>query len=115
MSDTLASTDPDGVEDFRVETTVVGGVARVVLRGELDFSMLDQLGVALENSPRDGAGFLQLNLSQLVFADTAAVRRLAAFAAAVRAAGHDVETVGANRTFCKVAAVLRVQDDLGLT
>lgn len=115
MSDALASTDPDGVEDFRAEIAVVGGVARVVLRGELDFSMLDQLDVALENSPPDGARVVQLDLSQLVFADTAAVRRLAAFTAAARAAGHDVETVGANRTFCKVAAVLRVQDDLGLT
>jgi ABC-type transporter Mla MlaB component len=115
MSDTLASTDPDGVQSFRVETTVVGGVARVILRGELDFSMLDQLDVALENAPLDGTRFLQLDLSQLVFADTAAVRRLAAFAAATGAAGHDVKTFGANQTFRTVAAVLHVQDDLGLT
>jgi ABC-type transporter Mla MlaB component len=115
MSDTLASTDPDGVEDVRVENTVVGDVARVILHGELDFSMLDQLDVALDNIPLDGTRLLQLDLSQLVFADTAAVRRLAAFAAATRAAGHDVKTLGANRTFCKVAAVLHVQGDLGLT
>jgi ABC-type transporter Mla MlaB component len=115
MSDTLALTDPDGVASFQVETTVVGGVARVILHGELDFSMLDQLDVALKNIPLDGTRFLQLDLSQLVFADTAAVRRLGAFTAAARAAGHDVMTVGANRTLCKVAAVLRVQDDLGLT
>jgi anti-anti-sigma regulatory factor len=115
MSDTLASTDPDGLASFQVETTVIGGVARVILHGELDFSMLDQLDVVLEDIQLDGTRFLQLDLSQLVFADTAAVRRLAAFTAAARTAGHDVVTVGANRTFGKVAAVLRVQDDLGLT
>lgn len=115
MSDTLASTDPDGVESIQVETTVVEGVARVILHGELDFSMLDQLDAALENTPLDGVRFLQFDLSRLVFADTAAVRRLAAFTAAARAAGHDVKTFGANRTFRKVAAVLHVQEDLGLT
>src|SRR5687768_3381175 len=112
MSDTLASTDPDGVENIQVETTVVEGVARVIIHGELDFSMLDQLDAALENTPLDGARFLQLDLSRLVFADTAAVRRLAAFTAAAKAAGHDVMTFGANRTFRKVAAVLHVQEDL---
>lgn len=115
MSDTLASTGPDGVESFRVETTVVGGVARVILHGELDFSMLDQLDVVLEDAPLDGTRFLQLDLSHLVFADTAAVRRLAAFAASTRADGRDVMTFGANQTFRTVAAVLLVQDDLGLT
>ena len=115
MSGTLASTDLGGVENIEVETAVFGGVARVILHGELDFSMLDQLDVALENTPLDGTRFVQLDLSQLVFADTAAVRRLAAFTAAARAAGHDVKTFGANRTFRTVAAVLHVQDDLGLT
>ena len=115
MSNTLASTDPDGVESIQVETTVVGGVARVILRGELDFSMLDQLDVALGNVPLEGTRSVHLDLAKLVFADTAAVRRLAAFTAAARAAGHDVMTFGANRTFRKVAAVLHVQEDLGLT
>lgn len=115
MSDTLESTDPDGVEHIQVETTVAEGVARVSLHGELDFSMLDQLDVALEGTQLDGTRFLQLDLSQLVFADTAAVRRLAAFTAAATAAGHDVRTFGANRTFRRVAGVLHVQDDLGLT
>jgi ABC-type transporter Mla MlaB component len=115
MSDTLASTDPDGVESFRVQTTVVGAVARVILHGELDFSMLDRLDVALGDAPLGGTRFVQLDLSPLVFADTAAVRRLAAFAAATRAAGHDVTTFGANQTFRTVAAVLHVQDDLGFT
>lgn len=115
MSHTVASTDPAGVENIQVETTVVGGVARVIIRGELDFSMLDQLDVALENIRLEGTRFLQLDLAQLVFADTAAVRRLAAFTAAARQAGHDVKTFGANRTIHKVAAVLHVQDDLGLT
>ena len=115
MSDTFASTDADGVEDFRAETAVVGGAVRLTLHGELDFSMLDQLDVALDATPLAGTAFLQLDVSQLAFVDTAAVRRLAAFAATTRATGHDVKTFGANRTFRKVAGVLHVQDDLGLT
>jgi ABC-type transporter Mla MlaB component len=115
MSDTCASTNPDGVENVQVETIVVGGVARVILSGELDFSSLDQLDAALDDVLLEGTRFLQLDVAQLVFADTAAVRRLGAFTAAARQTGHQVETIGANRTFHRVAAVLDVQDDLGLT
>ena len=115
MSDTLASTDPDGVENVRVETTVVEGVARITLHGEVDFSMLDQLDAALGDAPSEGVWLVQVDLAQLVFADTAAVRRLAAFTDAARQTGHQVETIGASRTLCRVAAVLGVQDDLGLT
>lgn len=113
MSPTLTSTGPDGVEDFQVEAAVVGGVARVILHGEVDFSRLDQLDAALEDVPLEGVRFLQLDLSQLVFADTAAVRRLVAFTAAARQAGHQVETLGATRSFHRVAAVLDVHHDLG--
>jgi len=95
MSDTLASADPDGVESIPIDVTVVGGVARVILLGELDFSMLDRLHVSLENSPPEATRFLQLDLSRLVFADTAAVRRLAAFTTAARRAGQHFETIGA--------------------
>lgn len=115
MSHAHASTDPDGVEGSQVETSVVGEVARVVLRGELDFSMLSQLDAALGGIALEGDQVVHLDLSLLEFADTAAVRRLAAFATAARRAGHDVETVGANRTIRRVAAVLHVDDDLGLT
>lgn len=115
MSETLPSTDPDGVDDIQVETTVVGDAARIILHGEVDFSMLAQLDAALGDAPLEGIRFLQLDLAQLVFADTAAVRRLVAFTAAARRTGHEVETIGANRSFRKVAAVLDVQHDLGLT
>lgn len=115
MSDTPTAMPPSGVESIRVETAVVGGVVRVIFHGEVDFCMLDRLDAALELVPLEGTRLLQLDLAPLVFADAAAVRRLAAFTAAARQAGHQVRTIGANRNFHRIAVVLDVQDDLGLT
>ena len=58
---------------------------------------------------------VQLDLTHLRFADVAAVRLLGRFARQARGTGHDVRTSGAGTTLRKVAALLGVADDLGLS
>ena len=80
-----------------------------------DFSKIHELDQALRNIELDGARLVHLDLTQLAFADVATIRRLAAFAGYAKRSGPDVTTCGARPTVRKVANLLRVQDDLGLS
>ena len=107
--------DPRGADALRVETVKDGHVLRVALHGESDFSKIHELDQALRNIELDGARLVHLDLTQLAFADVATIRRLAAFAGYAKRTGPDVTTCGARPIVRKVANLLRVQEDLGLS
>lgn len=98
-----------------VAVTRSPGVLCVRLEGEVDFSTLADLGDPLRHLELDVGALVHLDASQLRFADVAAVRLLARFARQAQRTGHDVQTSGAGPTFRKVAAILEVDDDLGLS
>ena len=115
MPHTATLTDVDDVENLRVETEKHADVLRVVLHGECDFSRIQELSQALPTLDPDTARLVQLDLTHLAFADTATIRRLAVFAGHARRTGHDVQTFGAHPTMARVADLLHVQLDLGLS
>ncbi len=90
------------------------GVLRVSIDGEADLCTLDQLTRRLRDLDLDEGVQVQLELTQLRFADVATVRLLGCFARQAQHTGHHVTTDGAGNTFRKVAALLGVLDDLGL-
>ncbi|MGY2875016.1 anti-anti-sigma factor [Marmoricola sp. URHA0025 HA25] len=108
-------TNPYGAQALRAETSADDSVARVVLRGEADFSTLGELDEALEAVEHEGARAIQLVVGELHFADAATIRRLTAFAREARRTGRDVTTVGANHAIRRVIGLLHAEDDLGLT
>lgn len=97
-----------------VETRTGQGVLRVLIDGEVDFCTLAQLGRPLRDLMLDDGVLVQLDLTELRFADVAAVRQLGCFARQARRTGHRVTTRGAGKTLRKVATLLGVADDLGL-
>ena len=115
MAHTATSRDPDGVQGLRVETLQGAHILRVALHGECDFSRIHELDQVLRSIELDGARLVDLDLTHLTFADVATIRRLAAFAGHMKRTGHDVTTNGAHHTLRKVADLLHVQDDLGLS
>lgn len=114
MAHTATRIDPDDRGSLRVEIVTDERSLRVVLRGECDFSMLQELDRALPRFPADTARLVQLDLAHLAFADTATIRRLAIFARHARRTGHEVQTIGARPTVARVASLLHAQHDLGL-
>lgn len=106
--------NPDELHMLRIETLTAEDSARVILQGEADIATLRDLDTALEHVELGGAATVQLELDGLEFADSATIRRLAAFAREAKRTGHDVQTCGASPTLRKVARMLNVQDDLGL-
>jgi anti-anti-sigma regulatory factor len=115
MSDICTRTDPDDVENLRVETVRNGRLLRVVFHGECDFSMIPELDQALQDVELDEIRLVQLDLTHLTFADVATIRTLAVFAGNARRTGLDVESWGEHHTLAKVAGLLHLHDELGLT
>ncbi|HEX6248304.1 MAG TPA: STAS domain-containing protein [Nocardioidaceae bacterium] len=100
---------------LRVETAREADASWVRLHGEADIATLPHLAAALDGIELDGARCWYLDVTGLEFADVATLRQLATFARQVRRSGHEIRTCGANATLRKVASLLRVQDDLGLS
>jgi anti-anti-sigma factor len=114
MLDIHSLPGPEDVRPLSVQIIQHDSVARVVLRGEADISTLEQLDAALDLAKLHRIRALQLQVSELTFADAAAIRRLTLFASQARQTGRRVETCGANPTLRKVARLLNVQGELGL-
>lgn len=114
MSHKDSLTDPDDVNNLRVETVKGEDIAWVVLQGEADISTLGDLEAALDHVELHGAKSVHLHVTELDFADAATIRRLTVFARQAKRTGRDVKTCGASPTLRKVAHLLRVHDDLGL-
>jgi anti-anti-sigma regulatory factor len=106
--------DPEDVRTLSVQVIQHDSVARVVLRGEADISTLERLDAALDLVKLHRTRALQLQMSELTFADAATIRRLTLFASHARQTGRRIETCGANPTLRTVARLLNVQDELGL-
>ncbi|WP_345201635.1 STAS domain-containing protein [Fodinibacter luteus] len=115
MAPPVTLTDRDDVENLRVQTVKDEHHLRVVIHGECDFSMVHQLDRSLPRVEDDPVPLIQLDLSELTFADTATIRALASFARYARRTGHDVHTFGVHPTMARVTALLHVRDDLGLS
>lgn len=109
---------PTGYDDthfLRVETIKREDAAWVILQGEADLATLQDLEAALTRIPLDDAQVIHLHLDRLTFADVATLRRLTAFARGARQSGRDIRTYGANPMIRKVARLLAVHEDLGLS
>ena len=115
MEHTVTTTGLGEVSSLRVETARVGHDLRVALHGESDFSTVPELDHALQRIELDGSRLVCLDLTHLAFADVATIRRLAAFAGHARRAGPDVTTCGAHPTVRRVAGLLQVHCELGLS
>lgn len=114
MSHAAAPTDNFDLRTVSVETIQAEGVAQLVFHGEADFSTLEELDSGLGQVQVGQGDVIQLDLSGLEFADTAAIRQLARFAMQARHNGHDVETTGAGTTLRAAVDHLGVREDLGL-
>ncbi len=108
-------TSHDDPHPLRVETLKRDDAAWVILQGEADLATLQDLETALARIPLDDAKVVHLHLDRLTFADVATLRRLTAFARNAKLSGHDIQTCGANAMIRKVARLLAVHEDLGLT
>lgn len=115
MADAATTRGPDDVDGLRVETVADGPVLRVALHGECDFSKISYLEQTLRGLELNGSRLVFFDLTHLAFADVATIRHLAAFAGDAKRAGQDVATAGAHPTLRKVADLLQVHEDLGLT
>ncbi len=115
MADAVTTTGVGDVDGLRVETLTDGHVLRVVLHGECDFSTVPDLDQTLRSLELTGSRVVYLDLTHLAFADVATIRHLAAFAGDAKRAGQDVATRGAHPTVRKVADLLQVHGELGLT
>jgi anti-anti-sigma regulatory factor len=115
MERTVTTTGLGEVSGLRVETAKDGHDLRVALHGESDFSTLSELDRALQRIELDGSRLVCLDLTHLAFADVATIRRLAAFAGHAKRAGPEVTTCGAHPTVRRVAGLLRVHGELGLS
>ena len=115
MADMVTTTGAGDRGDLRVETARDGHVLRVALHGECDFSRVPDLDQTLRGLELDGSRLVYLDLTHLTFADVATIRHLAAFAGDAKRAGQDVATCGVHPTLRKVADLLQVHGELGLS
>ena len=109
------STGTDDMHGLRIETVKRENVAWVILQGEGDIATLQQLEDALTRISLDDAESVHLHLDRLDFADVATVRQLTRFARSAKDAGRDLRTCGAQPAIRKVARLLAVHKELGLT
>jgi anti-anti-sigma factor len=109
------STGPTDVHRLGVETNDNQDAAWVILHGEADIATLQHLEAALTRIELDGAKPVHLHVADLDFADVATLQLLTAFARQAKQVGHDVKTCGASPTLRKVARLMSVHDDLGLS
>lgn len=107
--------NPSERRHLRVETITSDGITWVILRGESDIAVVEDLATALAHIELDGSKFVHLHLHDLAFADSATLRELFLFARQVKRAGRDVQTCGASPTLHQVARVLGVHDELGMS
>jgi anti-anti-sigma factor len=114
MSLLTSLTDPAYEGSLHVRAAVGEVSTWVAVAGEADVADVRGLDDALSRVPVDATPVVHLDLSELTFADSQAVRRLADFAVRVRASGREVRTSGANRLVRRVATVRGVDDELGL-
>jgi anti-anti-sigma factor len=99
---------------LRVETVHEALATRIILIGEADIANVDALEAALAGVCLAGASQVQLQVSELAFADVATLRLLMAFARQTRRSGRQVVTLGAKPVLEKVARILGADADLGL-
>jgi anti-anti-sigma factor len=99
----------------RIEAVSGPGVLCVLMDGEVDFCTLDRLGAALRELVLDDGVLVQLDVTHLRFVDVAALRLLTGWVREAQRTGHRVRTTGAGQTLRKVAALLQIDDDLGIT
>lgn len=109
------SIDQDAPSRLRVETVHREDAFWLVLRGEADIATLEQLEDALAHVELDRAKPVHLHLTDLDFADVATLRELTNFARQAKQAGHDIKTCGATPTLRKVALLLSLHQDLGIS
>lgn len=111
----MTSSSNSGNARLRVEAVDDESTARIIIRGETDAANADHLRAALDSIVLDGAKAVQLDVSDLAFADVAALRLLTAFAHHMRQDGRAVKTCGAQPTLHRMALALDVHGELGLS
>ena len=114
MSGLPAATDTAPASTLGVQVLDGHDSTWVILEGEADIATLAHLRDALGQVVLDGARPVQLDVTELVFADVATIRQLATFARQARQSGHSVRTCGAGPTLSKVATILGFRTELGI-
>jgi anti-anti-sigma regulatory factor len=99
---------------LRLEVTRDYGAVRVRLVGEADFADVDRLRAAFDAIDLDGVQRVSLDVTDLGFADAAALHELSSFARRARTTAHDVKTSGARPILGRVARLLGCHADLGI-
>lgn len=110
----MTSSSNPGNARLRVEAVDDESTARIIIRGEADVANADSLKAALDSIVLNGAKTVELDVSDLTFADVAALRQLTAFAHHMKQDGRTVKTCGAQPTLMRMALALDVQGELGL-
>lgn len=110
----MTSSSKPGDARIRVDAVDGESTARIIIRGEADAANADNLKDALDSIVLDGARTVQLDVSDLTFADVAALRQLTAFAHHMRQDRRAVKTCGAQPTLHRMVLMLDVQGELGL-
>jgi anti-anti-sigma regulatory factor len=98
-----------------VEKCTYEAEAWILLHGQADYTNLSHLEAELTNLKLDGARCVHMHLGDLDFCDTASMRQLLLFARLVREGNREVITFGAGPTFRKVARLLGVAHELGIS
>jgi anti-anti-sigma factor len=99
--------DPDAC---RLEPATV-----VVCRGEVDRSNVEDFGSALARIDLDGSTCLHVHVAELEFIDVGGLALLAELARSVRSTGRTFRTCEARPGLRRAAAIMGLEDDLGLT
>jgi anti-sigma B factor antagonist len=101
------------MERFEVTTSTEGGVATVVLGGELDIATAPLLDATLADVERNGTGTVLLDLAQVQFIDSTGLRSLLSARQRAEAAGRKLRLanlpVDVERVF-DVTGVRRIFD-----
>ena len=101
------------MERFEVTTSTEGGVATVVLGGELDIATAPLLDATLADVERNGTGTVLLDLAQVQFIDSTGLRSLLSARQRAETAGRKLRlanlTVDVERVF-DVTGVRRIFD-----
>lgn len=100
---------------LRVETIDHDHAVWILLRGEADIATLVHLEASLARIPIEGSKSVHLHVADLDFCDVSTLLQLTDFARTVTKAGQHVTTCGARPIIHKVARLLDVHGDLGMT
>ena len=98
-----------------IETVSSELAAWITVHGEADIANVDQLKAALASVELAGRESVHIHVYDLQFADVASVRELAIFAIRAKQSGVTITICGAQPRLHRLARLMQVDGELGLT